>query len=143
MVLFAKDIAEPEFISLSNDINSLEAAKQMKQNHKGFVVVVTQEGKPEGVVTEWDFLSKIVAENKDPSTVRLSEIMSKELVTVKANDGIDSVAKLMADKGIRRVIVVQDGKIIGAVTSKTILRRLEDYVNNVSAQIARLQAPLF
>lgn len=143
MVLFAKDIAEPDFISLPSDVSALEAAKQMKQNHRGFVVVVSPEGKPEGVVTEWDFLSRIVAESKDPSAVKLGEIMSKVLVTVKASDGIDCVAKLMADKGIRRVIVVQDGKIIGAVTSKTILRRLEDYVNNVSAQIARLQAPLF
>lgn len=143
MVLFAKDIAEPEFLSMGRDVKALDAAKQMKKSHRGFVVIVSDEGKPVGVVTEWDFLSEIVAEGKVPESVKLSDIMSKDLVTVNANDGIDAVAKLMAEKGIRRVLVVQDDKIIGAVTSKTILRRLEDYVNNVSAQIARLQAPIF
>ena len=58
--------------------------------------------------------------------------MSENLVTVKANDGIDSVSKLMAEKGIRRVVVMENEKILGVITSKTILLRLEEYVNRVS-----------
>ena len=143
MVLVAKDIAESDFISLSRETNTLDAARLMKEKHHGFIVVVSPQGEPEGMVTEWDFLSKIVSEGKDPSTIKLGEIMSPSLVTVKSSDGIDSVAKLMAERGIRRVLVTQDGKIIGAVTSRTILRRLEEYVNKISAQIARLQAPIF
>lgn len=143
MVLVAKDIVEPDFISLSHDTSALDAAKEMKEKRHGFAVVVSSEGKPEGMVTEWDFLAEIVSEGKDPSKVKLGEIMSKDLVTVKSSEGIDSVAKLMADRGIRRVLVVQEGKIIGVVTAKTILVRFEDYINNISAQIARLQTPLF
>jgi CBS domain-containing protein len=143
MVLIAKDIAEPEFLSLVGETTVLDAARQMKERHLGFIVVVSSQGAPEGMVTEWDFLSKIISEGKDPSSVKLAEIMSPNLVTVKSNEGIDSVAKLMAERGIRRVLVIQDGKIIGAVTSRTILRRLEEYVNRISAQIARLQSPTF
>lgn len=143
MVLVAKDIVEREFISLSSDASALEAAKQMKEKHHGFVIVNSSVGQLEGIVTEWDFIEKIVSEGKDPSRVRLGEIMSRDPVTVKSSDGIDSVAKLMAERGIRRVLVTENGRIIGAVTSKTIIRRLEDYINNISAQIARLQTPLF
>lgn|SRR5487761_390625 len=143
MVLVAKDIVESDFISLTRETNALDAAKQMKEKSHGFVVVVSPDGKPEGMVTEWDFLAEIISEGKDPSGVKLGDIMSGNLVTVKSSDGIDAVAKLMADRGIRRVLVTQDGKIIGVVTSKTILQRLEDYINNISAQIARLQTPLF
>ena len=83
----------------------------MKLNKHGFVVVVTAEGKPEGIVTEWDYLSKLVAEVKDPAKVTLGDIMSSDLITVKASDGIDYVAKLMAEKGIRRVLVLgKEGK---------------------------------
>ena|SRR5487761_134658 len=143
MVLVAKDIVEPDFISLSSDTTALDAAKKMKEKHHGFVIVNSSGGQLEGIVTEWDFIGKIISEGKDPSKIRLSEIMSRDPVTVKSSDGIDSVAKLMAERGIRRVLVTENGRIIGAVTSKTIIRRLEDYINNISAQIARLQTPLF
>ena len=144
MVLVAKDIVERDFISLGHEVSALEASKLMKQTHHGFVIVSSKEGKPIGIVTEWDFISKVVSEARDASTVRLEEIMSVNLVTVKSTDGIDSVANIMAERGIRRVLVTDDaGKIMGAVTSKTILRNLKGYIDKVSAYIARLQTPLY
>jgi IMP dehydrogenase len=143
MVLIAKDIVEKDFLSMAGETSCLEAAKKMKDQHHGFVVVVSKDGRPQGMVTEWDFLGKVLAENRDPSAVKLSDIMSPNLFTVKASEGIDNVAKMMADRGIRRVLVIENEKIIGAVTAKTILRRLEEYIDRVSAQIARLQSPMF
>lgn len=144
MVLLAKDIVERDFVSLGPEATALEAAKLMKENHRGFLIVFTKEEKPVGIVTEWDFLSKVLSEDRDASDVKLEEIMSVDLVTVKSTDGINSVAKIMADRGIRRVLVTDvDGKIMGAVTSRTILRNLNDYIDKVSAHIARLQTPLF
>ncbi len=139
--MFAKDIAESDFIALSRDTNALDTAKQMNERKHGFAIVVSRDGNAEGIVTEWDYLSKIVAEGRDPSKVRLEEIMTRDLVSVKASDGIDFVAKLMAEKGIRRVLVFDGSKILGIITAKTILSRLEEYINKVSAQIARFQTP--
>jgi CBS domain-containing protein len=68
--------------------------------------------------------------------------MSPNVVSVKASDGIDFVSKLMAGKGIRRVLVMDKGKIIGVITAKTVLLRLEDYINSISTQIARLHSPM-
>jgi IMP dehydrogenase len=82
-----------------------------------------------------------VAEVKDPAKVTLGDIMSSDLITVKASDGIDYVAKLMAEKGIRRVLVLREGRVVGIITSRTMLARMNDYVNRVSRQIARFQAP--
>ena len=143
MVLVAKDIVETGFLSMEQDATALEAAKQMQSNRHGFVVVVTADGKPVGIVTEWDYLSKLVAEGKDPAQVKLEEIMSRNLVTVKADDGIDYVAQLMAERGIRRVLVLQDGKILGTITARTMLARMKDYIDRISTQIARLQVPRF
>jgi len=140
MVLYAKDIVESDFITLPGETSALEAARIMKEKKHGFVLVFIN-GKPKGMVTEWDYLSKIIANEKSPASVLLNDIMSENLVTVKATEGIDSVSKLMAEKGIRRVIVMENEKILGVITSKTILLRLEEYVNRVSAQIARLQSP--
>ena len=141
MVLVAKDIVEKEFLSMQRGTTALEAAKQMQSNRHGFVIVTTADGKPEGIVTEWDYLSKLVAAEKDPARVKLEEIMSVNLVTVKADQGLDEVAQLMADNGIRRVFVIQDGKILGMITARTMLARLKDYIDRISSQIARLQVP--
>jgi len=142
MVLFAKDVVEPDFLSLPRDISVLDAAKIMRDRSQGYVVV-SVDGVPEGIVTEWDYLSKVVAEGIDPAKVKLGQIMTVGLITVQAGDGLDSVAKVMAEKSVRRVIVVKDGKVLGVITSRTILARLEDYVNSVSNTIARLQMPPF
>ncbi len=142
MVLFAKDVVEPVFLSLPRDITALDAAKIMREKNQGFIVV-SAEGVPEGIVTEWDYISKVVSEGVDPAKVKLAQLMTAGLITVQGSDGLDVVARVMTEKGVRRVIVVQDGKVLGVITSRTILARLEDYVNAVSNTIARLQMPPF
>jgi CBS domain-containing protein len=141
MVLYAKDIIEPDFISTSTETSALEAARSMKERRHGFVVVVGQLGDAIGIVTEWDYLSKIVAEDKNPREVKLRDVMSTNLVAVRGDEGIDNVSRLMAEKGIRRVLVVENGKLLGVITAKTILMRMDDYINKISSQIARMQSP--
>ncbi len=141
--MFARDILDPDFISLKGDVSALEAAREMKDRRHGFVIVMSPDSKPEGIVTEWDLLSKITAEGKDPSNVLLRDVMSTGLITVRESDGVDEVAKLMAEREIRRVLVMRDGKIVGIITAKQILARLEDYINTISTQIARLHTQAF
>lgn len=141
MVMKARDIVEKDFISLPKDVTAYDAAKSMNARRHGFAVVVDADGKPEGIVTEWDFLSKLISEGKDPAKVKLAELMTRNLVTVKADEELDSVAQFMSSRGVRRVLVVQNGKVLGVITARTMLARMKDYVDRVSAQIARLQMP--
>jgi CBS domain-containing protein len=143
LVLFARDIVERDFISLEPDTTVREASKIMKDRRHGFVITSRPDGSPGGVVTEWDILAKVVAEGKDPSKVKLREIMTSEVVSVNSGEGIAQVAQLMTDRGIRRVVVIDHGEVIGVITARTILARLKEYVDKVSSQISRLQAPWF
>ncbi len=141
MVLFAKDVAEPVSLTLPPTTSALDAAKLMKEKRQGYVVVV-RDDKPVGIVTEWDYLSKVVAEGKEPSKIAVGELMTEGLISVSASEGLESIARIMTERGVRRVLVIQDNKVIGAVTSRTILARLDEYIDKVSSTIARLQAPL-
>jgi signal-transduction protein with cAMP-binding, CBS, and nucleotidyltransferase domain len=143
MVLVAKDIVEKDFLSLPKNMSALEAAHQMKAKSHGFVIIASEGGDPEGIVTEWDYLAKIVAEAKDPARVTLADIMTDELVSVDANEGLDQVAQIMTQKGIRRVLVMKDHRVLGVITAKTMLSRLKEYIDRVSSQIARLQSPMY
>jgi CBS domain-containing protein len=140
MVLYAKDVAEPLVFHLPRETSALEAAKMMKEKHQGFVIV--SDGTfPEGIVTEWDYLSKITAEGRDPAKATLGEIMTAGVKTVAGGEGLESVARKMSEEGVRRVLVVDGDKVLGVITSRTILARLEEYVDRVSTTIARLHAP--
>lgn len=142
MVSVARDIVEKEFISLGRETSCLDAARAMKAKKHGYVIVSSSRGVPEGMVTEWDFLAKVIAEGRDPARVRLEEIMSSELVSVDAKTGLDEVAQLMARKGIRRVLVIENGKVLGIVTAAIMLARMKEYIDKISSQIARLSSPL-
>src|SRR6266699_477839 len=141
MVLVAKDIVEREFLSLSRETTALEGARQMKAKRHGYAIIASSTGSPEGIVTEWDYLSKIVAEGKDPSHVTLGDIMTCDLVSVDANVGLDQVAELMAHKGIRRVLVLKDHKVIGVITAAIMLSRLKEYVDKVSPKLQLERLP--
>ena len=143
MVLVAKDIVEKDFLSLPKNTSALDAAHQMKAKSHGYVIIASGGGDPEGIVTEWDFLAKIVAESRDSARVTLGDIMTRNLVSVDANEGIDQVAQIMTQKGIRRVLVIKDHKVLGVITAKTMLSRLKEYIDKVSSQIARLQSPMY
>ena len=143
MVLVAKDIVEKDFLSLPKNTSALDAAHQMKAKSHGYVIIASGGGDPEGIVTEWDFLSKIVAEARDSARVTLGDIMTSNLVSVDANEGIDQVAQIMTQKGIRRVLVIKDHHVVGVITAKTMLSRLKEYIDKVSSQIARLQSPMY
>src|SRR2546425_881396 len=128
--------------SWSRETNALKAARQRKEKRHGLPINKSGTGGSEGIGTEWDFLSKIVAEGKDPSHVKLGDIMTSDLVSVDSNVGLDQVAELMAHKGIRRVLVLKDHRVIGVITASSMLSRLKEYVDQVSSTIARLQSPM-
>ena len=142
MVLYARDIVEKDFLLLTAGNSVSEAAKAMKDAKHGFAIIGTPEA-PQGIVTEWDILSKVVAEGKDPHSVTLGEIMSTELLSVDAGAGLAAVSELMSERGVRRLLVKDGKNVIGFITARTMLARMNDYVDKVSSQISRLQTPWF
>jgi signal-transduction protein with cAMP-binding, CBS, and nucleotidyltransferase domain len=142
MVLYARDIVEKDFLSLTSNSTVLEGAKAMKSSRHGFAIIGTPND-PEGIVTEWDIVSKIVAEGRDPQSVTLGEIMATELLSIDAGAALSAVSQLMSERGVRRLLVKEGNQVIGFITSKTMLARMNEYVDKVSAQISRLQTPWF
>src|SRR2546422_1111618 len=143
MVLYARDIVEKDFISLSPETSALEAAKRMAREGHGFVIVADPRGGAIGIVTEWDFIAKINSLARDAGMVHLQEIMSRELVSIDAGAGFDEVAQLMASKGIRRLLVMDHGRLVGVVTAPGGIGEVEEDVLKISTQIPGVQMVSF
>lgn len=98
-----------------------DAAKMMKRRGIGSLVVL-HEGQLEGILTERDILTKIVAAGKDPKSTIVGKIMVREVKTVGPDASLLDVAKMMAENEFRHVVVVEAGKIAGILTSKDVLQ---------------------
>jgi CBS domain-containing protein len=96
--------------------NAMDAAILMKQK-KIASVVVTKEKTPFGIVTERDFVRLLCAENLQSKYTRLVDITSSPLITAGPDISVENAAKLMAENKVRRLVIVDDGNIVGIVTA--------------------------
>ena len=91
-------------------------------------VVVTDKGLPVGVITERDILRRCIGKGRDPSTCTCREIMSSPLITIEPNRTLGEAWSLLTETGVRRVYVVEGGKIIGRVTQTGLFNKLLELV---------------
>jgi CBS domain-containing protein len=84
----------------------------MKAEDVGSVPVVDG-GRLVGIVTDRDIVLRAVAERRDPQAVTIDEVASRELVTVDPEQDLDEALRLMAERQVRRLPVVEDGRLVG------------------------------
>lgn len=141
MVLRAKDIMDTSFLSMDESTDALTCAQAMVHERKGYVVVsrgdVPHVG---GIVTEWDFIEKIVAPRADPTQVRLKELASPTVYACSPDTPTDEVVTMMAKLGVRRLVVRTDAQVLGIITAKNVLAIFRQYVDKLSAEIAGYQS---
>jgi CBS domain-containing protein len=98
-----------------------EVATLMKQQDCGSIPVV-EGGRLVGIVTDRDIVVRGVAAGKDPKTQRVSEVMSADPVTIGPEDDVNDAEKKMADRQIRRLPVIEAGKLVGIIVTAQIAR---------------------
>ena len=140
----AGEYCNREVVVVSKDEPVQEAITLMRQHHVGDVIVVehTQQGAvPLGILTDRDIVLEILAENVDLNAVNIGDVMSYELVTVTESTTLLDTLKLMRQKGIRRIPVVNDkGGLEGLLTVDDLLELLAEQLNDIVALIATEQS---
>jgi CBS domain-containing protein len=102
-------------ITLSASTSIHEAAKKMRDADVG-AIIVEENGKICGIVTDRDVTIRGIAEDKDPKSTKLSEVCSKDVTTVPPDDDVEHVVAIMRDKAIRRVPVLENGQAVGILS---------------------------
>jgi len=116
-----EDIMVYKVITIEADATARDAAKLMNKHDIGCLIVV-EKGKPIGIVTERDMLKRILAESQDLKKTNVQEIMSKPLTVGTPDMEIESAAKIMFTKKIKKLPIVKNEKLIGLVTLTDLLR---------------------
>ena len=120
-----RDIMEKDVITIENDKTAQDAAKIVAENDISFLVVMN-DGIPQGVLSESDFVRRIAAEDKKSSEVLISEIMSYKFRSVGPTTTIEDAIQKMLNKNIRRLLVLDNEKLVGVVTQTDLASYLRD-----------------
>jgi len=121
-----QDVMTTNPTSVEADNPVVEAARIMKEKDVGIVPVV-EGGRLVGTVTDRDIAVRVVAEGKDPQSVRVREIASTHVVTVDPQQDLDEALRLMASHQVRRLPVVEEGgKLVGIVAQADVAREAND-----------------
>ena len=98
------------------------AATLMREEDCGSLPV-TKDARLVGIVTDRDIVIRAVAAGRDPKTTPVSEVMSADPITIAPDTDADEAAKMMAEFQVRRLPVVEDGRLLGIVVTAQLARR--------------------
>jgi CBS domain-containing protein len=120
--MLVKDIMAKAIISVDSKATVFQVAKMMEQGGIG-AVLVKKDGVTSGIITDRDYAIKIAVDKLSMDTPA-EKVASFPLITVSPNDSIKSAADLMSSKKIRKLAVVEDGNVIGIITSSDLVTQL-------------------
>ena len=140
----AGEICNREVVITEPNMGVVQAAQLMRQYHVGSLVVCTGDGatrKPVGILTDRDLTVGVLAKEVDPSTLTVGDVMPPELYTVREEDSVADVLRILRERGVRRLPVVdRDGALVGIVTLDDLLDIAAEQLSDIAASIRREQA---
>jgi CBS domain-containing protein len=140
MSLKIESVMVVDVVTVEAEATVREAVELMNRNEIGCLVVVDEEEKPVGIVTERDLLKRVLADRKDPVRAKVKDIMSKPLVTGTPHMDIEAAVRLMFKHKIKKLPVVEDGRLVGLVTL-TDLVRFQPQIIKILKELSNKQLP--
>jgi CBS domain-containing protein len=110
-----REIMSPAPVSLAATEPVSAAARAMKDHGVGTVLVLA-DGKLTGLVTDRDITIRVLADNRDPQATTLGDICSSDLAVLGPDDDVNQATRLVHDRAVRRIPVVEDGVPVGIVS---------------------------
>ena len=110
-----------DIVSIDGSSLISEAAVKMIENKIGSIIV-TEGGKPTGIVTRSDMIKRVIVAHKDPSTHKINTIMSSPLISIDANTPILGTMRFIRDKDINQVLIEDGGNLIGIISEGDLIR---------------------
>ena len=119
--MIARDIMTRKVCTIQPEASAQEAAQLLDQMRISGLPVVDEDGKIIGIITEADIISKV-----DREGLRVADIMSHEVIFVSEETSVSEIAMLLTDRKIKRVPVVNDGKLVGIVSRADIVHAVAE-----------------
>ena len=139
-LLTIKDVMVTDLVTVTADLNVKEAVKVMNDFEIGCLIVV-EDGKAVGILTERDVLKRVVEKGKDPEKTLVKDVMSKPLIVVNPEMGLEEAIETMFKNKIKKLPVVKDGKLVGLVTFTDIARIQPVMIKTIKQLMIKYKIP--
>ena len=106
-------------VTIEPTASIVDTAKKMIQQEKGPLPVV-EGSKVVAMITDRDIIARVVAEGADPTSLSVSDIATTDLVTMSPDADVDEARQLMAQHQLDRILVVEDGNLVGIISEADI-----------------------
>lgn len=130
-----KEVMRP-VIDVNEDTLVSEALKLMIKRKVGYLLVRRNEdtflSPTAGIVTETDMLERVLSKRLDPKKTTVGDIMTAPIITVDSKTGLDEAVKMMLKKNVKRLPILEKGKIIGIIIDRDIVRGVPIYFRGAS-----------
>lgn len=134
-----QDLARSDVVTASPDTPVTDLARRMKDESVGSIVI-TEDNKPVGIITDRDLTVRVLGNDGDPSTTLAEDVMSADLYTVSPDDGFYEATQLMQEHGIRRLPVSEGDSLEGIITADDLTELMADEEQQL-AEVLRAQRP--
>jgi len=119
--LYVKEVMVQEVIKIRADATVIEAVEIINKHEIG-CLIVTKNGETIGIMTERDVLKRVIPKSKNPEKTKVSEIMSTPLIVGGPDMYIEDAARLMFKKNIKKLPIMENGKLVGLLTLSDVAR---------------------
>ena len=114
-----RDLMVSDVVTIEPSASVVDAAKRMIQQEKGPLPVVEGE-RPVAMVTDRDIIARVVAEGRDPGSLTVDDIATRDLVTIGPDQDVDEARQLMAQHELDRILVVEGDRLVGIISEADI-----------------------
>jgi CBS domain-containing protein len=133
-----RELMTPDPEHLSADDTLVTAAQRMRDADVGSLPICTDDGQVTGIITDRDIVVKCIANGGDPSTATVGSIASEMVYTVGPDDQIENALSVMEDHQVRRLPIVENGKLVGMLAQADVARTMsEPRVGEVVEEISK------
>jgi CBS domain-containing protein len=110
-----RDLMVSPVVTTERGTSVVDAAKRMIQEEKGPLPIVEGE-RPVAIVTDRDIVAHAVAEGRDPNSVTVDDIATRDLVTIRPDQDVEEARQLMAQHELDRILVVEGRRLVGIIS---------------------------
>jgi CBS domain-containing protein len=138
--VLVRDIMNSPVVSASPSDTVRDIAKKMKEEKIGSIVIMEND-KPVGIVTDWDIVSNGVVKDAKPSQIKAKDVM-KDIRTIESEESITEAARLLRKHNIKRLGVIYKNRLVGIISSSDVIAVTPDLVDVVSEKAAIIRGEL-
>lgn len=139
-MLLVKDIMVTDVVSVGPDVIVKKAVKVMNDFEIGCLIVV-EDSKVIGILTERDVLKRVVNEGRKPEETRVGEVMSKPPITVNPDASLENAIQLMFKYKIKKLPVVENNRLVGLITFTDLVRAQPALIQTIKRLFENYEVP--